>query len=150
MIEPLRLQVVIACSPEHAFATWTGGFGRWWPVGHTVSGDPASVVFERRLGGRIYETTRDGAEIDWGEVTAWEPPHRVSYIWHIRRDRADATDVEIRFVSIGDESTRLEITHSAWERLGAEAETWRDANQGGWNGLLPHFLAAATYQGEST
>ena len=32
-----------------------------------------------------------GAEVEWGEVTAFEPPHRLAYLWHIRRDRADAT-----------------------------------------------------------
>jgi hypothetical protein len=49
------------------------------------------------IGGRIYERTRDGTEIDWGEITVWEPPTRLAYRWHIRRDRADATDVEIPF-----------------------------------------------------
>jgi hypothetical protein len=29
-----------------------------------------------------------------------------------------------------------------WERVGAEGRSWRDANAGGWNGLLPHFAAA--------
>ena len=37
----------------------------------------------------------------------------------------------------------MEITHTGWERLGAEAETWRDANRGGWAGLLPHLRRAA-------
>jgi hypothetical protein len=44
--------------------------------------------------------------------------------------------------------TRLEITHTGWERLGAEAETWRDANRGGWAGLLPVFAAACTVEVE--
>ena len=141
MIEPLRVEVDLDCPPDHAFVTWTERFAQWWPRGHTVSGDPADVVLEPRLGGRIFERTRDGAEIDWGEITAWDPPRRLAYRWHIRRDRADATDVEIRFVARGNAS-RMEITHTGWERLGAEAETWRDANRGGWGGLLPTFAAA--------
>ncbi|MFI7065170.1 hypothetical protein ACIBL3_29545 [Kribbella sp. NPDC050124] len=32
------------------------------------------MVLERRLGGRIYERTQAGDEIDWGEITAWDPP----------------------------------------------------------------------------
>jgi uncharacterized protein YndB with AHSA1/START domain len=93
------------------------------------------------VGGRIYERTGNGREFDWGEVTRWEPPDRLAYLWHIRRDRSDATDVEITFVDRGDGSTRVEIRHTGWERLGAPGAAWRDANRGGWAGLLPHFMA---------
>jgi hypothetical protein len=60
------------------------------------------------------------------------------------RDRADATDVDIRFVPATSDTTRLEITHTGWERLGTRAGAWRDANRAGWDGLLPHFAAACT------
>jgi hypothetical protein len=140
--EPLRVDLDLACPAEHAFATWTERFAQWWPLGHTVSGDPAAIVLEPRLGGRIYERTHDGREIDWGEITGWNPPHGLAYRWHMRRDRADATEVEIRFIPATADTTRMEITHTGWERLGAGAEAWRDANRGGWNGLLPHFAAA--------
>ena len=143
-MEPLRVHVDLACPPDHAFATWTERFGQWWPRGHTVSGDPAEVVLEPCVGGRIYERTQTGEAIDWGEITGWDPPHRLSYRWHIRRDRADATDVDVRFLPAGDGATRMEITHTGWERLGAEAEQWRDANRGGWSGLLPVFVLACT------
>jgi len=65
---PLRLTYPVACSPEHAFRTWTERFGSWWPPSHSVSGDPAAVVREPRGGGRSYERTQDGTEVDWGEV----------------------------------------------------------------------------------
>jgi uncharacterized protein YndB with AHSA1/START domain len=144
VIQPLRIDVDIDCPPAHAFATWAERFGSWWPASHTVTGDPAAIVLEPRLGGRIFERAPGGREIDWGEITGWEPPHRLTYRWHLRRDRADATDVEIRFVAAGEGSTRMEIVHDGWERLGAEAEQWRDANRGGWSGLLPVFSAACT------
>ena len=70
----------------------------WWPKGHSVSADPELVVtFEPRPGGRIYERTPAGEEHDWGEIVAWEPPRRLVYVWHLRFDRADATEVEITF-----------------------------------------------------
>lgn len=143
MIEPLLLDLQLRCSASHAFSTWTERFGLWWPAGHTVSGDPAATVhLETRLGGRIYERTSDGRELDWGEVTSWEPPHRFGYVWHIRRTREAATDVLVRF---DDEAggCRVRIEHTGWERLGDEGPSWRDANRGGWSGLLPHFAAAA-------
>jgi hypothetical protein len=101
------------------------------------------VVLEPGVGGRIYERTPAGVEHDWGEVTVWEPPIRLGYLWHLRRDRADATDVEIRFSDGGEGRTRVEIEHRGWERLGADGPGWRDRNHAGWRTLFPHFVAAA-------
>jgi uncharacterized protein YndB with AHSA1/START domain len=150
VIEPLRVEVVLDCSVEHAVATWTERFSSWWPRGHSVSGDPATVTLEPQVGGRIYERTRDGQEIDWGQITAWDPPHRLSYRWHLRRPSAEATDVEIRFVPVPGGRSKVDITHTGWEQLGADAGGWRDANAGGWRGLLPYFVAACnpTTEGE--
>jgi uncharacterized protein YndB with AHSA1/START domain len=142
MTEPLRLELDVACPVQHAFSVWTAGIGSWWPADHTVTAEPGlQVVLEGRVGGRIYERTPTGAEHDWGEVTAWEPPSRLAYRWFLRADRADATDVEIRFVA-GDGGTRVQIEHRGWERLGTRGDAWRDRNRQGWATLLPHFTAA--------
>ena len=76
-------------------------------------------------------------------MTAWDPPRRLAYLWHLRTDRARPTDVEIRFRP-DDAGTRVEIEHAGWERLGDAAEAWRGRNLAGWTTLLPHFVAAAT------
>jgi hypothetical protein len=144
VIEPIRLSFDVRCAPDHAFAVWTSDIDRWWPADHTVSGgDDVLVVLEPRPGGRIFERTPSGVEHEWGEVTIWEPPARFGYLWHLRQDRADATEVEIRFVDAGDGTTRIEIEHRGWEALGADAQTWRDRNHGGWATLLPRFVTAA-------
>jgi Activator of Hsp90 ATPase homolog 1-like protein len=143
MIEPLRLSFEVACPAEHAFAVWTGQTSRWWPRSHTVTAEPGlQVVFEGRPGGRIFERTPAGVEVEWGEVTLWEPPRRLAYLWHLRADRADATEVEITFIPRGEATTRVEIEHRGWDRLGARGPDRRDANRAGWSGLLPHFVAA--------
>ncbi len=145
MIEPLRLSYEIDCPPEHAFDVWTTRLTSWWPRGHSASGDPGTTPrLEPGLGGRLFERTADGTEIDWGEITVWEPPTRLGYLWHIAQDRGQATDVQLTFVDLGHGRTRLDIVHSGWEALGDEALQWRKANTGGWNGLIPSFLAAAT------
>ena len=144
MIEPLRLSYDIACSAEHAFEVWTTRVSTWWPKGHSASGHPATVVvLEPRYGGRIFERTPEGTEIDWGEITLWNPPRQLGYLWHIARDRSDATDVELTFVELDDGTTRLDIVHRGWERLGAEGVVWREANTRGWSALIPRFVAAA-------
>ena len=143
MIDPIRLAFEVRASPGRAFDVWTGRISQWWPADHTVSGSPGlTVVLEPRAGGRIFERAPNGTEHEWGEVTVWEPPSRFVYLWHLRRDRADATEVEIRFSPVGD-ATLVEIEHRGWERLGADGQDWRDRNRGGWATLLPHFVAAA-------
>jgi len=92
-MDPLRLSFAVACSVEHAWETWTRRASLWWPAGHTVAGEPGlEIVFEPRCAGRIFERTQEGREEDWGEILTWEPPRRLTYLWHLRADRADATE----------------------------------------------------------
>ena len=150
MIEPLRLTFEVDCRAEHAFRTWVDRISDWWPRSHTVSSAPdARVTLEQFVGGRIFERTADGVEHDWGEVLAFEPARRLAYLWHIRRDRADATEVEISFHPIDAHTTRVEIEHRGWEALGAEAETWRDRNRSAWGSLLPRYEEAVASPGRS-
>jgi uncharacterized protein YndB with AHSA1/START domain len=145
VIEPLRTSFEVDCPAAHAFEVWTAKFALWWPRDHTVSGERvAEVVLEPRVGGRIFERTEAGDEHDWGEVIVWEPPRRLGYLWHLGRDRSSATEVEITFVDNHDTTTQVRIEHRGWERLGAQGQPWRDANQAGWAGLLPHFVAACS------
>jgi uncharacterized protein YndB with AHSA1/START domain len=143
MIEPIRVNLVVDCPPDHAFRTWTERATSWWPPAHTTSHEPgASIVFEPRTGGRIYERTPAGQEHEWGEVTAWDPPHRLAYRWHIATVPSQATDVEISFRGTSSGATEVGIEHSGWERLGYRGRPWRDQNIGGWNGVLPDFARA--------
>jgi uncharacterized protein YndB with AHSA1/START domain len=142
--EPLRITVEVGCPPERAFELWTAHTSTWWPASHTVSARPGlEVIIEPGVGGRIFERTPDGDEHDWGQVTDWEPPRRLAYLWHLRQDRADATEVEITFSDEGDGGTRLSIVHRGWDALGARGPDQRERNQRGWDGLLPRFRAAA-------
>jgi hypothetical protein len=139
---PLRLSFEVACSVEHAFTVWTSKINSWWPTDHTVSGEEdLLIVLQGEICGRIYERTADGTEHDWGKVTVWDPPTRLGYVWHLRRDQSQATDVEIRFHALGAESTRIDIEHRGWERLGADEDVRRQENRLGWEALLPHFVA---------
>jgi uncharacterized protein YndB with AHSA1/START domain len=144
VIEPLRIDFDVACPPEQAFELWTTKTSMWWPASHTVSARPdVEVVIEPSVGGRIYERTPEGEEHDWGKVTAWEPPSRITYLWHLRQDRADATEVQITFAPAKPTGTRMSIEHRGWEQLGARGADQRNLNERGWARLLPHFKAAA-------
>ena len=142
MIEPLRFSLTVDCPPDHAFRVWTEKTSAWWPREHTATGERGlSIVFEPRPGGRIFERTADGREIQWGEVVRWEPPYLLAYRWHIATDRDGATDVEIRFRDAGGR-TAIEIEHGGWDRLLERGRPWRDVNRGGWDGVLPVYVEA--------
>jgi uncharacterized protein YndB with AHSA1/START domain len=142
-LDPIRLSLEVGCPASHAFHIWTARTTAWWPVGHTVSTEPGlEVIIEPRVGGRIFERTPSGKEHDWGEILAWEPPSRLVYLWHLRADRSDATEVDVTFTAEAANRTRVDIEHRGWERLGERALAPRQGNFVGWSGLLPHFVAA--------
>jgi uncharacterized protein YndB with AHSA1/START domain len=142
-MEPLELAFTVACPPERAFDLWARETSQWWPHGHSVSAEPGlAVTFEPRPGGRIFERTPAGVEHDWGEVLAWEPPRRLAYLWHLRFDRADATEVEVTFAPSPD-GTAVRIVHRGWERLGSKGPERRERNRRGWSGVIEHYVRAA-------
>ncbi len=141
-MSPLELSYDLTCSPDHAFEVWTTRMSTWWPKGHSVSHDPATVVtLEGYVGGRLLETTSSGQVIVFGEITSWDPPRSFGYRWHIGRAPSEFTDVAITF-SEAEAGCRLTIRQTGWERLGADAESYRAGNAGGWSALVPSYLAA--------
>jgi len=144
MIEPLRITFQVDRPPEQTFELWTAQTSSWWPTSHTVSAQiGVEIIIDPGVGGRIYERTPEGDEHDWGQITRWEPPNRLAYRWHLRQDRADATEVEITFAADEHDGTRVSIEHRGWERLGARGTERREQNRHGWSTLLPRFQAAA-------
>jgi len=141
-MEPLEIVFEVACGREHAFDVWANRTSLWWPRDHTASGESlASITYEPRVGGRIFERADDGTEHDWGEVLAWEPPARLLYLWHIAADRSEATEVEVTFRDAG-EATVVTIRHGGWDGLGADAEQRRTANRHGWAAVIEAFSPA--------
>ena len=130
-IAPVTKSIVVKRSPEQAFRVYTEGIATWWPLEtHSPSGKSETLVIEPRAGGRLYERTRDGEEVDWGEILVWDPPHRLVHSWHLGRDVA--TDVELRFIPQGDD-TLVELVHSGWERHGEYAVDLRASYDSGWD-----------------
>jgi len=123
----------VDCPAPHAFEVWTSDIAHWWPTEHTVTGKQAlDIVLEPRVGGRIYERTAGGAELDWGEITEWEPPRRLAYRWHLREDGVDAADVAVEFIQ-ERAKTRVQIDHSGWWRMGAPDNGLDDVSAAVWS-----------------
>jgi hypothetical protein len=73
---PARQATMVRSDVTHTFDTFVRTIGVWWPVQPFSRGQDRvrEVNFERRLGGRVYQTWDDGTERDWGEILAWGPP----------------------------------------------------------------------------
>ena len=140
----VRKSVGVSLSPEQAFELFTERKPEWWPYeSHAASGKkPEEVVWEPRVGGRVYDRLSGGRENQWATVLAWEPPHRVVIEWNVNPANP-ATELEVRFTPEGD-GTRVDLEHRGWERYGDEAaETFASYN-GGWDTVLKPFVAAAS------
>lgn len=131
-MEPIVVEFEVRATPDHAFTTWTEMCALWWPRSHCMSqADGFDVIFEPFVGGRIYEAGPDGTEFEWGEVTVWDRPHRLEYLWHIFLEPEKATTVEVTFVETHDGTVvRLEnagfgvFGDGAEERMGRVGSAW--------------------------
>ena len=149
-VEAVTREITVPAPPERAFAVFTERFDTWWPRGHHIGeADMQEAVIEPRTGGRWYERGVDGSECDWGEVLAYDPPHRLMLSWHLNGewaydpDPAHASEIEVTFTPEGD-GTRVQLEHRGFERHGATAAALREgvSGDGGWNGLLKLYSEA--------
>lgn len=140
ILPPISRLVSVSWPPEEAFRRFTADFGVWWPSAtHSIGGKLVKrVVFECRVGGRIFEELTDGRRYQWGKVTLWEPPSRVGFTWHPSREEAEAQDVELTFHAEAT-GTRVELVSAGWERLGPKAAKARKGYSIGWGAVLDHW-----------
>ena len=100
--------MVVQAPIEVAFKVFTEQFDRIKPREHNLLGvEIAETVFERRVGGCLYDRGADGSECRWARVLAYEPPHRlviswdISPRWEIETDLEKTSEVEVRFMPDG-------------------------------------------------
>ena len=148
-IAPVRKSIRVKASQAHAFAVFTSGLGRWWPLEHGIGKTPRkAAVMETRLGGRWFELAEDGTETTVGKIIVWEPPRRFVMTWDInsqwKPDTTVGSEVEVRFLADGADATRVELEHRKFELMGAEGgEKMRKDVDGGWPNMLARFAAEA-------
>jgi uncharacterized protein YndB with AHSA1/START domain len=146
----VRRSITVAAPVERAFTVFTENLDAWWPREHHIGeADMKEAVLEPRAGGRWYERGVDGSECSWGQVLAWQPPHRLVLAWQVSAewayepDLARSSEIEVRFTPEGAGQTRVELEHRAFERHGDGAEAVRGgvAGDGGWTGVLQRYAA---------
>jgi uncharacterized protein YndB with AHSA1/START domain len=143
-------EVVVAAPVEKAFEVFTTRFADIKPRDHNLMESPiAETVFERRVGGRIFDRAEDGSECAWARVLVYEPPKRVVFSWDIgvqwelEADLDNTSEVEVRFVAEAPDRTRVELEHRNLDRHGPGWESLRSAigNDQGWPIYLARYAA---------
>ena len=146
----VRKQIVVAAPIARAFSVFTERFGDFKPPEHNLLAAPiAQTVFEPRVGGSIYDRAVDGSECRWARILAFDPPERVVFRWDISPEWRIETDpdltseVEVRFVAEGPNSTRVELEHRHLDRHGAGWQGVADGVDGseGWPLYLERYAA---------
>jgi uncharacterized protein YndB with AHSA1/START domain len=157
-VAPIRHEVTVDAPPADAFAAFTDGLGTWWPRELTWSGQLLErISIEPRVGGLCSEVGSGGMRLDWGRVSAWEPPHRLAFSWQVGPDRvpevspARASQVEVRFEAAPGGRTRVGVVHDGWERHGERGATYRDAFDaaGAWPRMLEAYAAVVARRDEA-
>ena len=145
---PVRSSIVVDAPIEESFRVFTDDIGSWWPPEHHIlEGQLKEMVFERRVGGHVYDRAVDGSECRWARVLAYDPPHRVVFSWDIslqwqlETDPAKTSEVEVAFIAESPQRTRVELQHrhidrhgDGWEQMHAAV-----ASPDGWDGGLHSF-----------
>ena len=148
-IAPVRKTIRVNAAAERTFDVFTSGLSRWWPTNHGIAGKPMkAAVMETRRGGRWYELSEDGSQTTIGHITVWEPPQRFVMSWEInskwKPDATVSSEVEVRFIPEGADTTRVELEHRNFEQMGAaDGESMRKDVDGGWPKLLELFKREA-------
>jgi uncharacterized protein YndB with AHSA1/START domain len=148
----VRATVVVDAPIERAFSVFTQGMGTWWPsTHHILQGELAEMVFEPRVGGKIYDRATDGSETRWARVLAYDPPNRVVFSWDISNqfqiepDPEKTSQVEVTFTADGPGRTNVVLEHSRLDAHGDGWERHRDmvGADDGWQIGLDAFAKAA-------
>lgn len=151
MIEPavVRHHVVVAGTPERAFAAFTQRLGEFKPPEHNLLASPiVSTVLEPRVGGHIIDRGEDGSECRWATVLVFEPPDRLVFSWDIGPTwqlevPENSSEVELRFLPDAPGHTRVELEHRHLDRHGPGWPALREGVDGdqGWPLYLARYAA---------
>lgn len=146
-LEPVIKVMTVPGSPAMVFELFTDKMAEWWPLeSHSVGQEDAvGVRVEPGVGGRVIETTRDGAEHEWAQIKQWEPGERLEMDWYPGIPSSQATHLEITFRQTAD-GTELTLVHDGWEARGVNAARMRDSYETGWDlvlGSIPEATAHA-------
>jgi uncharacterized protein YndB with AHSA1/START domain len=118
-----RVTIKVDVSVEDAFEVFTEEIDLWWKRGpryRPIRGAAGTLCFERRVGGRLFESYSDAPGsplVEIGRITAWEPPSRLAFEWRNQTfAEGEVTFVEVMFEPTSSGSL-VTLEHRGWATL---------------------------------
>jgi hypothetical protein len=151
MREPYVKFIEVPCAQQEAFDVFVNEMDSWWPLGKftqsAMRGLPAKGIrVDARPGGEIVEIGGDDAEVTWGSIIAYEPYGYVSMNFHVPHPSETSVArslVEVRFIVLEQERTRVELTQSNWEAFGDRADMMFGGYRHAWVLILEQAYKSA-------
>jgi uncharacterized protein YndB with AHSA1/START domain len=147
---PIRRSIEVNAPQAKAFDVFARKTGAWWPKSHHIGKSPlVDAIIEPKANGRWYERGEDGQECQWGYVIEWDPPDRLVLAWQLdaqfKFDPKLVTEVDVRFVALSKDRTRVDLEHRLLERFGDAAQKVGEQVGGerGWTAVLRSFGVVA-------
>jgi hypothetical protein len=109
---------------------------------YSITGQEAEdCEIEPWVGGRVFERTRSGEEVEWGSVIAWNPPVHLEFMWHpgVPGDCSQTVDIEFQVEADG---TRVTLIHTGWQLAGVQACTFHADCTEQWSAILRLYFSA--------
>jgi hypothetical protein len=120
-MEPIRHQLVVACTPVEAFDAWVDDIGQWWHPDYTS--DPSGfrgAGIEPRVGGRVFLVDAALGQVEWGRVLAVARGALVVHTSTLGQDPEHPSRVSVHFVPLDEGGTRVELEHGGWDEGNAQ------------------------------
>jgi Activator of Hsp90 ATPase homolog 1-like protein len=140
----IRKSVTVPLSQRDAFRLFTEGMGTWWPsIAYSVEESAQTQAgMDGRVGGQIFEE-QAGGKVTWGTITAWDEPASFTSTWHPGSSVELATQLTVRFIAEGPNTTRVELEHRGWEIHGESARDQFAGYATGWDAVLARYVERA-------
>ena len=120
MTSKVFVSLRVPADPTRAFDAFTREISSWWrsdPLFQITPHGDGELAFEPGAGGRLITHLDNGETFEIGRISVWEPGKRLVFGWrHASFSPEQATEVEVRFEPVGDE-TRVSIEHRAWDTI---------------------------------
>ena len=149
-LPPIIRTIEVPCSQARAFDIFVTGMPGWWPLDQRSMSlmwnggrAAAELNVEPRLGGRIVELSPDGDEYHWGTFTVYDPFDRLKLDFHMGLASDTASLVEVDFVELAADHTRVVLTQSRWEAFGELARDMYNGYGSSWAMIFEQGYSAA-------
>lgn len=140
----VELEIKINAPQKRVWLAIINDTGKWWLQDfHAIAN--SEVILEPKVGGRLYEKSKDGSEGLWYMVTGFYPERSIEFTGHLRPEfGGPATTLLKLALTEKNGVTKLQISDSVF---GDVDENMHKNIDGGWRQLFEDGLKAYVEKG---